>query len=67
MDEEDTPSMRDLVRAIDAHVEMVDLEVMSNIRTEDDGAQNQTPPTAQSTKDIPRQLPTQTPPSHPAA
>lgn len=54
MDEEDTPSMRDLVRAIDAHVEMVDLEVMSNIRTEDDGAQNQTPPTAQSTKDIPR-------------
>ena len=29
-DEEDTPSMREPVRAIDTHVEMVDLEVTSN-------------------------------------
>ena len=30
-DEEDTPSMRELVYAIDSHVELVDLEVTSNL------------------------------------
>lgn len=40
MDEEDTPSMRDLVWAINAHVKTIDLEVMSNFHTEDEGVQN---------------------------
>ena len=39
-DEEDTPSMRELVRAIDAHV---DLEATSNLNTVED-AQVQQPP-----------------------
>ena len=39
-DEEDTPSMRELVRAIDAHV---DLEATSNLNTTKD-AQVQQPP-----------------------
>ena len=30
-DKEDTPSMRELVRAIDTHVEMVDLQVTSTL------------------------------------
>lgn len=30
-DEEDTPSLRELVQAIDAHVEIVDLEVTGNL------------------------------------
>ena len=30
-DEEDTPSMRELVQAIDTHVEIVSLEVTSNL------------------------------------
>ena len=30
-DEEDTPSIRELVREIDTHVELVDLEVTSNL------------------------------------
>ena len=30
-DEEDTPSMRELVYTIDSHVELVDLEVTSNL------------------------------------
>ena len=32
-DEEDTPSMRELVREIDTYVELVDLEVTSNLNT----------------------------------
>ena len=35
VDEEDTPSIRELVRAIDDHVENVDLEVTSNLNTTD--------------------------------
>jgi len=35
VDEEDTPSMRELVRAIDSHVLSVDLEVTSNLRAGD--------------------------------
>ena len=33
-DEEDTPSMRELVQAIDTHVEIVSLEVTSNLNEE---------------------------------
>ena len=43
-DEEDTPSMRELVRAIDNHAKNVDLKVTSNLNTADD-AQGQLPPT----------------------
>ena len=34
-DEGDTPSMRELVEAIDSHVELVNLEVISNLRASD--------------------------------
>ena len=34
-DEEETPSIRELVQAIDFHVELVDLEVTSNLRASD--------------------------------
>ena len=33
--EEETPSMRELAEAIDSHVELVDLEVTSNLRAGD--------------------------------
>ena len=36
VDEEDTPNMRKLVRAIDIHMEMVDLEVTSNLNAAED-------------------------------
>ena len=39
-DKEDTPSMRELVRAIDTHVEMVDLQVTSTLNA-DVNAQSQ--------------------------
>lgn len=42
--EEDNPSMRELVRAIDDHAKNVDLEVTINLNTADD-AQGQLPPT----------------------
>ena len=42
-DEEDTPSMRELVRVIDDHAENVDLEVTSNLNAAND-AQSQIPP-----------------------
>ena len=44
VDEEDTPSMRELVQAIDTHVETVDLKVTSNLNAAED-AQVQQPPT----------------------
>jgi len=47
IDEEDTPSMRELVRAIDTHV---DLEATSNLNTAED-TQVQQPPT----EDVPGQ------------
>ena len=31
VDEEETPSMRELVQAIDSHVELLNLEVTSNV------------------------------------
>ena len=43
-DEEDTPSMRELVRAIDNHAKNVNLKVTSNLNTADD-TQGQLPPT----------------------
>ena len=63
-DEEDTPSMRQLVRAIDDHAKDVDLEVTNNLNTVDD-AQGQQPPTA----DMPGQQAidaTQLPPTKPS-
>ena len=44
IDEEETQSMRELVEAIDFHVEVVDLEATSNLRADDqpgDGVQLQ--------------------------
>ena len=41
--DEDTPNMRELVRAIDTHVESVDLEVTSNLNATE-SAQEQQPP-----------------------
>ena len=35
VDEEETPSMRELVRAIDSHLELVDLEVTNNLSASD--------------------------------
>ena len=34
-DEEETPSMREFMEAIDSHVELVDLEATSNLRADD--------------------------------
>ena len=42
-DEEDTPSMRELVHATDTHVEMVDLEVTSNLNAAVDVQAQQIP------------------------
>ena len=36
VDEEDTPSMRELVRVIDSHVETVNLEITSNLNVVED-------------------------------
>ena len=46
-DEEETPSMRELVQEIDSYVELVDLEVTRNLRAGDqpEGAQIQPPTT----------------------
>ena len=49
-DEEDTPNMRELVRAIDTHVKIVDLEVTSNLNAAED-VQAQPPPTDQPAED----------------
>lgn len=54
VDEEDTPSMRELVREIDADVESVDLEVTSNLNVVED-ALVQHPLANQPTEDIPSQ------------
>ena len=43
IDEEDTPSMKELVREIDTHAETVDLEATSNLNAVED-AQIQKPP-----------------------
>ena len=60
-DEEDTPSMRELVHEIDTHIELVDLEVNDNLNAvllgtqlvED--VQAQLLPTDQPTEDAPAQ------------
>ena len=72
-DEEETPNMRELVQAIDSHVELVDLEVTSGPHvgaqsTED--IQIQQPPTAQLAKDVieqPAEDTSQLPPTDPSA
>ena len=61
-DEEDSPSMRELVCEIDTYVELVDLEVTSNLNTALHSAQPaediqaQPFPTAQPTEEAPAQL-----------
>lgn len=55
-DEEETPSMRGLVRDIDVHVEAADPEVTSNIRTGAEFVLDQTPPTTQTTRNGSEQL-----------
>ena len=55
IDEEETPNMRELVRAIDSHMELVDLEVTSNLRVgdqPDENVQLQLPPSTQQTGDV---------------
>ena len=47
------PSIRELVRTIDTHVEMVDLEVTSNLNATKH-IQVQTPPADPPTKDAPK-------------
>ena len=49
--------MRDLVRQIDSHMELVDLEVTSSLRAGDhlEGAQTQPPTTTQPSEGIPDQ------------
>ena len=42
-DEEDTPSMRELLHAIDTHMEMVDIEVTSNLNAAVDVQAQQLP------------------------
>ena len=49
--DEDTPNMRELVRAIDTHVESVDLEVTSNLNATE-SAQEQQPPAGQPIEDV---------------
>ena len=47
--------MRELVRAIDSHMELVDLEVTSNLRVgdqPDENVQLQLPPSTQQTGDV---------------
>ena len=40
IDEEETPSMRELVEAIDSHVESIDLEVTSDLHAGDRPSEN---------------------------
>ena len=40
VNEEEIASMRELVQAIDSHMELVDLEVTSNLRASDPSAKN---------------------------
>ena len=56
-EEEETASMRDLVRQIDSYVELVDLEVTNNLHDGDhlEGTQTQPPTTAQPSEVIPDQ------------
>jgi len=42
-DDEDTPSMRELVQAIDTHVETIDLEVTSNLNVPENEEAQQPP------------------------
>lgn len=49
VDEEDTPNMRELVQAIDSHVETVDFEITSNLNATED-AQVHKPLTDQPTE-----------------
>ena len=51
VDEEDTPSMRELVHTIDTHVETVDLEVTNNLNAVED-AQAEQPSADQPTEDV---------------
>ena len=51
-DKEETLSMRELVHAIDTHVEMDDPEVTSNLQATEDG-QGRVPPTDQPTENVP--------------
>ena len=44
VDEEETTSLRELVKQIDAHVEPIDLEATSNLNTEDQCGGNVQPP-----------------------
>ena len=58
VDEEGTPSIRELVQVIDSHVELVNLEVTSNLRTcsqPNENVQIQPPPSAQPIEDIIKQ------------
>ena len=58
VDEEETPSMRELVQAIDSYVELVDLEVTSNLRAGNQPGEDvhvQPLPTTQIAKDAPEQ------------
>ena len=58
VDEEGTPSIRELVRVIDSHVELVNLEVTSNLHTgsqPNENIQIQPPPSAQPTENIIKQ------------
>ena len=58
VDEEGTPSIRELVRVIDSHVKLVNLEVTSNLCTSsqpNENVQIQPPPSAQPTEDIIKQ------------
>lgn len=56
--EEEIPSIRELVQAIDSYVELVDLEVTSNLHAITQSAedvQTQPPPAAQPAEDAPEQ------------
>lgn len=52
VDEEDTPSIKELVQVINNHVKIVDLEVTSNLNTVEN-AQVQQPPADSPTEDVP--------------
>ena len=52
-DEENTPNMRELVRAINTHMEMVNLEVTSNLNVAEN-VQVRTPPTNPPIEDAPK-------------
>ncbi|KAK9999238.1 hypothetical protein SO802_018841 [Lithocarpus litseifolius] len=52
--EEDTPSMRELVDAIDSHVKLVDLEITSNIHADDQPAEGSLPQSFPATEHPPK-------------